>query len=156
MDSVQLSEDARRRLADELAMLKGARREEVRQAILEARQMGSIVENGDYTAAKEEERLLEDRIARIEELLSSARTVADAPEGEVSVGRIVEISFEDGEQETFLYGESVEKGEHPVCTPTSPLGRSIVGKRSGDMATFRTPSGVTVDVRIVRVTKAGS
>lgn len=151
MAKAQLSQEAHERLVAELAELKGPRRGQIRQAILASRQMGSIVENGDYGATKEEERLVEDRIELIESLLRNSQVVDRIDSGVVGAGALVTIEFADGEQETFLYGESVERGAHSVCTPASPLGRALAGNRKGAEVSYRTPAGAATRVRIVEV-----
>jgi transcription elongation factor GreA len=149
MEPVQLSAAAIDRLEAELADLKGPRRAEIQDAVLTARQMGSIVENGDYTAAKEEERLLEDRIAYVEDLLVRAVPAAAAAAGVVGAGAVVTVRFDGDETpETYLFGEAAERSEWPTCTPSSPMGRAIAGARAGDRVTYRTPSGVSVTLAV--------
>jgi transcription elongation factor GreA len=151
-EPVQLSAAAISRLETELVELKGPRRAQIQEAVLTARQMGSIVENGDYAAAKEEERLVEDRIAYLEDLLSRAVPAGDGPAGVVAPGAVVAVRFDgDDADETYLFGEAAEKGAWPVCTPSSPMGRALAGARAGDERTYRTPSGATVRLRVVSV-----
>lgn len=152
----RISSAAAARIEAELEELRGPGRERVRQAVFDARQMGSILENGDYTAAKEEERLLEDRIELLERTLSSSE-VWDAPEGgaadRVAPGTAVKVSFNpDGSDvETFLFGESVEEVGLQVCTPSSPLGLVLSGRSAGERLSYRTPVGRTIEVEVLEV-----
>jgi transcription elongation factor GreA len=149
---VRLSADALARLQVELAELKGPRRAELRDAVLAARQMGSIVENGDYTAAKEEERLVEDRISHVEDLLRRAVPVTEDGAGTVVPGAVVEVRFDgDDGTETYLFGEAAERSQWPVCTPESPLGRALAGARVGARLRYRIPSGATLTFDVVSV-----
>lgn len=149
--TTKLSKQALEGVEQELSVLKGPRREAVRQAILDARSMGSIVENGDYTAAKEEERLLEDRIMQLEHAIKTAEIVEHSGGGHVQHGSKVSVLFEDGEEETFLFGDSLERSSLPVCTPASPLGSALSGAQRGDRVAYRTPSGRTIQVTVVDV-----
>lgn len=152
MGAVQLSAEAIGRLQLELEQLRGPRRGQLRDAVLAARQMGSIVENGDYAAAKEEERLVEDRIAHLEDLLRRAEQLPEAEDGVVAVGRQVTVRFGgDTDCETYLFGEAAEKSQWPVCTPQSPLGRALNGRRAGDRVQYQTPSGASIAVAVVAV-----
>jgi transcription elongation factor GreA len=151
VEPTYLSRAAFDRLAAELVELKGPRRDAIRQAVLDARQMGSIVENGDYTAAKEEERLVEDRITHLESMIEVAQVVDRVDDGTVRPGATVTVAFADDETETYLYGESAERGEHSVCTPNSPLGQALAGARAGDQVTYHTPSGRQLSVTVVEV-----
>ena len=152
MGPVQLSAATIERLQAELLELKGPRRSQIQEAVLTARQMGSIVENGDYAAAKEEERLLEDRIFYIEDLLSRSVEASAAPAGVAAPGAVVTVRFDgEAECETYLYGEAAERSQWPACTPSSPMGRALLGARVGDTVSYRTPSGSAVSLTVVTV-----
>ena len=156
MEPVQLSAAAIERLQAELVELKGPRRTQIQEAVLAARQMGSIVENGDYTAAKEEERLLEDRIFYVEDMLSRSVVAAAAPSGVVAPGAVVTVRFDgEAECETYLYGEAAERSQWPACTPSSPMGRALLGAREGDALKYRAPSGATITLTVVAVEHPG-
>ena len=90
---VILTADGLEKLKTELAHLQGEKRREVAQRIKEAREFGDISENSEYDDAKNEQAMLEARIAQVEERLRSA-TVVDAKDVSteiVQVGSIVNV-----------------------------------------------------------------
>nr|WP_238342481.1 GreA/GreB family elongation factor [Actinopolymorpha rutila] len=85
----------------------------------------------------------------------SATTVAsDAPEDTVAVGSVVTLRFDDGSTEAYQVGLIEEQADDVVAlTPTSPLGRALMGHKVGDKVTYAAPVG-ELSVEIVQV--AGS
>ncbi|NDL59827.1 transcription elongation factor GreA [Phytoactinopolyspora mesophila] len=153
-----LTEDAYKRLQDELEYLMGPARTEIAKRIEAARAEGDLSENGGYHAAKEEQGKQEARIHQLQQLLQRAK-VGETPadDGVVEPGMIVEVKFAgDDEVERFLLGSRElasldESVEIEVYSPQSPLGAAIHGKRAGEKASYEAPNGRTVTVEIVSV-----
>ncbi len=134
----QLTAAQKARLEAELAELEGPRRSEVVEAIATARSFGDLSENFEYHAAKNEQGLLERRIAILRERLRSAVTIdeeAAAASGVVSVGSKVELEDERGEP---LHVEISSVGG---VSPESPLGRALLGAAVGDTVEVEAPRG---------------
>jgi transcription elongation factor GreA len=131
----QLSPDQRTALEAELAELEGPRRREVIEAIARAREFGDIAENFEYHSAKNEQGLLERRIALIKHRLHNAVTVEHETDDHVGVGSIVEVA--DGDGETMEVEISAVGG----VSPDSPLGRALMGAAVGDVVDVEAPSG---------------
>ena len=146
-----LTQEAYNRLKTELEYLSGPGRSELAKKIEQAREEGDLKENGGYHAAKEEQGKQEARIRQLVDLLNKAK-VGEAPAdtGVVVPGMIVTVRFADGDQETFLLGSrEVAVGDIEVYSEKSPLGSAILGKRSGDSASYELPNGRSVSVEIV-------
>lgn len=122
-------------LEAELAELEGAKRAEIIEAIRHARAFGDIAENFEYHAAKNEQGLLEARIAKLRARLHDAVVVEHDTDEHVGVGSIVEIADEDGET------MEVEISAVGGVGPESPLGRALMGAGVGDVVEVDAPRG---------------
>ena len=96
--------------------------------------------------------MLEDRIATVEEELAAFRETSNrSSEGGVSVGDVVTLDLGDG-PETFLLGSVDEATDSfDVITPSSPLGKALLGARVGSSVAYRTRPGRTLSTRIIAV-----
>ena len=125
-------------LEAELAELEGPRRAEAVQAIATARSFGDLSENFEYHAAKNEQGLLERRIALLRGRLDRSVLVdeeATASSDAVGIGTRVEIEDEHGER---LHFEISSVGG---VSPDSPVGRALLGRKVGDTVEIQAPSG---------------
>jgi transcription elongation factor GreA len=145
--SERLTAAQRGSLAAELAELEGPKRREVTDAIKRAREFGDLAENFEYHAAKNEQGLLERRIAILRDRLHNAVTVEHETDEHVGVGSIVEV--EDGEGEKMEITISAVGG----VSPDSPLGNALMGARVGDVVDVEAPSGAW-KARIVGIRRA--
>ena len=131
-----MTEAQRDALAAELAELEGPKRAEMVQAIATARAFGDLSENFEYHAAKNEQGLLERRIAILRHRVENAVIVGEAAEGVVGVGSIVEVEDESGGRFEVEIS-SVAGG----VSSESPLGAALVGARGGDTVQVQAPKG---------------
>jgi transcription elongation factor GreA len=131
-----LTRAQKERLEAELAELEGPRRAEAVKAIATARAFGDLSENFEYHAAKNEQGLLERRIALLRDRLSRAVPVDEEGAADtVGVGSRVEIEDECGER------MQVEISSVGGVSPDSPLGRALLGSQAGDEVDVEAPSG---------------
>jgi transcription elongation factor GreA len=137
-DGEKLTEKQAAALREELEHLEGPRRTEVVAAIKTAREFGDLSENFEYHAAKNEQGLLEARIRTLRARLETAEIVADAGDGEVGVGSVVDIEGDGGQKLTV---EISAVGGAGTVSPTSPLGSALLGKRIGDTVDVQAPKG---------------
>jgi transcription elongation factor GreA len=146
--SEQLTQAQKDQLEAELAELEGPRRAEVVQAISTARSFGDLAENFEYHAAKNEQGLLERRIAMLRDRLQRAVIVDEDATGAdiVRVGSNVEIEDENGEKMHF------EISSVAGVSPDSPVGRALLGRKVGDEVEVEAPRGAW-RARIVSVTR---
>ena len=128
----------REQLEAELAELEGPKRREAVEAIATARGHGDLSENFEYHAAKNEQGLLERRIAILRSRLHHAEVIDEeeaAASGVVTVGATVELERDDGETLT------VEISSVGGVSPESPVGRAVIGRAEGDEIEVDAPKG---------------
>jgi transcription elongation factor GreA len=126
------------RLLAELAELEGPRRKEIVEAIATARSHGDLSENFEYHAAKNEQGLLERKIAILRARLEDAEIVEGADPDVVSVGSHVVIEDGDGGR---LEVEISGLGGQGTSSPSSPLGTALIGARVGQTVEVQAPRG---------------
>jgi transcription elongation factor GreA len=137
-DGEQLTRAQHEQLTAELAELEGPKRKQIVEAIAVARSHGDLSENFEYHAAKNEQGLLERRIAILRSRLQNAKVIdeaAAAASGVVTVGATVELERDDGEMMT------VEISSVGGVSPESPVGRAVIGHAEGDEVEVEAPRG---------------
>lgn len=132
-------------LQAELDQLIKVEREQVKQAIAEAREHGDLKENAEYHAAKEKQSHIEGRIGELQSKLASANIidVSKLKSEKVVFGATVTLYSEEKE-ESFVYqivGEDEAKSDPQKISYTSPLGKAMIGKEEGDEVTVKAPKG---------------
>ena len=134
------------KLKKELDHLKYVKRKEVSKALTEARAHGDLKENAEYDAAKQEQSVVEARIAELTEKLARVRLLEDENvTGEhVSIGcRVTLKDLTTGRQEQFtLVGEEEADIARGHITIRTPIARGLIGKTTGETAEISIPAGV--------------
>jgi transcription elongation factor GreA len=126
-----LTPEGHEKLKEEIEHLSTIKRREVAERIKQAREFGDIAENSEYDDAKNEQAMLEHRIATLEERLKSARVVnkKEIPTGVVAVGTKVKLRDVDA-----------NPAEHKLSNE-SPVGKAIIGKKKGETVEVAAPRG---------------
>lgn len=139
----QLTSEGKKELEAELEELKG-RRGDIAAKIAEARDYGDLSENAEYDAAREEQGIVETRVAEIEDILQNAEIITSTKKaGVVSLGSTVEIK--NGKNYTYTIVGPVEADPlNGKISNESPIGEALMGKKEGDKATVTTQKGDTV------------
>ena len=132
-------------LETELKHLLQVERPQVIKAIEEARSNGDLSENADYDAAKERQGFIEARIAEIQGKLVGAEVIdtSQLKSDRIIFGAVVEVCDLDTD-ETSKYqivGEDEANVREGKISVFSPLARSLIGKRAGDIIEVRSPKG---------------
>ena len=137
-----LTAEGEQKLKNELAELKGPRREELAQRLRSAIQMGDLSENADYHKAKEDQAFLEGRIQEIEAVLRSAVIIEKSQGDFVSVGSHVTIQEADFDPETFyVVGAKEADPRNGKISNESPIGSALLNHKVGDVVEADTPGG---------------
>ena len=145
MDKIAISTAGYKKLTERLLVLKETERPAILEAIQKARELGDLSENADYSTAKDAERAINSEIRRLEGLLekSDVIDVASLFGDTVMFGARVNLEDEDGKAAEYLilseYESDLARG---IIAVTSPVGRALIGKKTGDFVTVKTPSGV--------------
>jgi transcription elongation factor GreA len=141
---VILTQEGLANLKAELDHLATTRRREVAGRIKEAREFGDISENAEYDDAKNEQAMLEAKIASLEDKLRSA-TVVDATEigtDVVRVGSIVHVKEDGGKSTKYTIVGSAEANPADMkLSNESPVGKALLGRKRGEEVVFSTPRG---------------
>lgn len=138
----QITEDGRAALEQELDELKG-RRGDIAEKIAAARDFGDLSENAEYDAAREEQGLVETRIAEIEDILQNASIIQATAGSTVGLGSRVELKTGDKTVVYSLVGPVEADPLSGKISNESPIGLQLMGKSVGDQATISTPKGDT-------------
>jgi transcription elongation factor GreA len=145
LKDVILTKEGYQKLKDEIEYLSTDRRREVADRIKTAREFGDIAENAEYDDAKNEQAMLEARIAKLEERLAAARVIEkrDIAKDVVSVGSTVRLRDVDAKQtvEYHIVGSAEANPAEYKLSNESPVGQAILGKKKGETVEVKTPRG---------------
>ena len=146
-DQVYLTAEGKADLQRELDQLLNVRRPELAQKLKEAVAEGDLKENADYHDAKEQQAFMEGRIQYLENILRSAKVIAnDGSTDMVRLGSEVTI-VEDGaddEESYFIVGAAEANPREGKISHESPIGAALLGHKKGDKVRVKTPGGDVV------------
>ena len=142
-------------LEQELESLKIEKRQEIAEKIRIARGFGDLSENSEYDEAKNEQALVEARIAKLEEQLKNAKVISyeHLSTAEVSIGTTVKIKdVEFGDIESYRVVSAVEgSADMDTITDESPVGAAVLGHKVGDLVDVKLPNGDTAQFEILEI-----
>ena len=148
-----LTQEGYNKKMEELAQLE-AQRPLIKQAIAEARDKGDLSENAEYDAAKEAQGMLEMKIAKIKELVATARIIDDSKlnTDEVQLLNKVTIkNLKNGMQMAYtIVTESEANLKEMKIASNTPIAKALMGHKVGDTVKVQVPAGV-VDFEIVKI-----
>ena len=134
------------KLKEELRLLETVERPRVIAAIAEAREKGDLSENAEYDAAKEEQGILESKIAHIKAKLMEARVldVSDINTDEVQILTKVRVRVRaTGKEKIYqLVTESEANSMEGKIAVTTPIAKGLMGKKVGEIAQIQVPAGL--------------
>ncbi|KAB3533809.1 transcription elongation factor GreA [Alkaliphilus serpentinus] len=144
---VVLTVNGLKKIEDELEQLKTVRRKEVAERIKQAIAFGDISENSEYDEAKNEQAQVEERIMKLEGMLKKARVIDedDISVDVVSIGSTVhvkDIEFNEEVEYTIVGSAEADPYELKISNE-SPVGRTLLGKKVGDIVEVQIPDGTT-------------
>ena len=156
---VILTPEGLENLKAELEDLTTAKRREVAERIKDAREYGDISENSEYDDAKNEQAMLEARIASLEEKLRSATVVEakDVTTDAVSVGTAVKVKDDaTGKSVTYtIVGSTEANPAEQKLSNESPVGRALMGHKKGETVTVQLPNGKSRTLKIEKIEVGG-
>ena len=144
----QITAEGRQELEKELTQLKG-RRGEIADRIAEARDYADLSENAEYDSAREEQGVVETRIAEIEDILMNAEEIKAKKGGKIHLGSRVTLKNGTTKEDTIV-GPVEADPVNGKISDQSPIGVALMGKTEGDKVTISTPKG-DVEYKIVSV-----
>jgi transcription elongation factor GreA len=145
LKEVILTADGYKKLQQEIDVLRNDKRREVAERIRVAREFGDIAENAEYDDAKNEQAMLEHKIAQLEERILSARVITkkEISKDTVSVGSHVRLRDMQANK-TFEYhivGSAEANPAENKLSNESPVGKAIIGHKKGDVVEVTAPRG---------------
>ena len=143
----QITLEGKAELEAELEDLK-SRRGDIADKIAEARDYGDLSENAEYDSAREEQGIVETRIAKIEDILANADIIKARKTDKVHVGSTVEVEAAGKRRTYILVGPVEADPANGKISDESPIGEALLGKAVGESATYETPKGPTTCVII--------
>ena len=158
MDKKPITPEGQKKLREELDFIKNVKRQEIVDAISEARAHGDLKENAEYHAAREEQGLNEARIRELEDVLSRSQVIEYLDlgvEDRVIFGSTVTINdLNSNETNTYqIVGESEANIEMNTISLTTPIAKALLKKEVGDVVEVDTPGGIKeveiVDIKLV-------
>ena len=145
MKEIILTPEGHEKLKEEIEHLSTIKRREVAERIKQAREFGDIAENSEYDDAKNEQAMLEHRIATLEDRLKSSRIVnrKEIPTGVVAVGTKVKLRDVDAKEtiEYHIVGSAEANPAEHKLSNESPVGKAIIGKKKGETVEVSAPRG---------------
>ena len=126
---------------EELAALE-AQRPMIKQAIAEARDKGDLSENAEYDAAKEAQGMLEMKIAKLKELIASARIIDDSDEVQL-LNKVTIRNTANGMTMTYtIVSESEANLKEMKIASNTPIAMALMGHAVGDIVQVKAPAGL--------------
>jgi transcription elongation factor GreA len=150
-----LTQEGLEKLQEELEVLQTEKRREVAERIKEAREFGDIAENSEYDDAKNEQAMLEARIAVVAEKLRMATVIE--PEGlstdVVAIGSVVHVKDEKtGKSARYtIVGSAEAKPSENKLSNESPVGRALLGRKRSETVSVQVPRGPARKLKITKI-----
>jgi transcription elongation factor GreA len=158
LKDVLLTKEGYKKLQEEIEYLSNDRRRQVAERIKTAREFGDISENAEYDDAKNEQAMLEARIAKLAEQLASARVIEkkEIAKDVVSVGAHVRLRDVEAKQtvEYHIVGSAEANPAELKLSNESPVGKAIIGKKKGETVEVVTPRGAKLKYKILEIKAA--
>ena len=152
---VILTPDGLEKLKSELEYLSTEKRREVAARIKEAREFGDISENAEYDDAKNEQAMLESKIAQLEEKLRAATVIDARAVGTdvVSIGTTVHVKDQgNGRSETYtIVGSSEANPAERKLSNESPVGKALIGGKRNEIVAVVLPNGKKRELKITKI-----
>ncbi len=146
MDSkkIYLTKDGLEELKRELEELTKTRRPEVLERVSQARNMGDLSENAEYTVAKDELSFIDGRIDELEELLKQVELISVTHSSNVKLGSTVKVNTGSTKETFVVVGEWEANPKESKISHESPLGKALLGKKVGEKVEVEAPAGKIV------------
>lgn len=151
-DNFILTQEGREKLEEELNYLENEKRAEIGERIKVAREFGDISENSEYDDAKNEQGMVEARIAEITHILSEA-TVVSTPKrsNKVNIGSTVTVEMGGKERVFTIVGAAESDVAANKISNESPVGSALIGRKKGDHVVTTGPTGREIEMDVLKI-----
>ncbi len=146
MDTKQiyLTKEGLDELKQEHEELVKVKRPDVLNRVSQARNMGDLSENAEYTVAREELSFIDGRIEELEELLKQVVIISNNHSSTIKLGSTVKVNTGDDNEEFTVVGEWEADPKEKKISHESPLGKALIGKKVGEKVEVEAPAGKIV------------
>lgn len=154
-NEVYLTQEGLEKLQEQLRILKVDERDAIAERIKVAKEFGDLSENSEYDEAKSAQLINENKIAELEEKIKNVVIISDdqANTGKVEIGSTVYITNikNSSEQKFTIVGADEANIVENKISNVSPLGKSLLGNKKGDIIQVEAPAGI-VEYEIKKIT----
>lgn len=150
-----LTKESYERIKDELNYLKTVKRAEISKVIAEAREKGDLKENAEYKAAKEEQGMMEMKMAELEMKLANGRLIDEEDIDTSKVSLLTRVTIKNlksnKELTYYIVPEADANVKEKKISSISPVGKGLMNHKPGEIATIKTPAG-EMQFEIIKIT----
>lgn len=137
-----VTEEGLKKIKEELEHRKVTVRQEIANAIKEAKEQGDLSENAEYSEAKRQQAENEARVTELEFMLKEVTVVTHNQATDLAqMGSIVVVDFNGSKMEFKIVGSNEASPAEMKISNESPLGKGFMGKKKGDEVEINTPNG---------------
>ena len=141
-----ITKEGYNKLLEEVSYLESEKRPAISRQIAEARDKGDLSENAEYDAAKEAQGILEAKIAQLKTLISNARLIDESQISTDTVQILNKVTLRNTKNNQKITYTLVSENEANLkagkIAVNTPIGKGLMGKKVGDVAEIKIPSGV--------------
>lgn len=146
-----ITKEGLEKLKSELKELKLVKRKEIAIRIQEAKELGDLSENAEYSEAKTEQAFIEGRINELENTLKNAVVITENSKSqEVKVGSSLKVLTNGNEKYLTIIGSNEANPSQGLISNESPLGQALLGHKVDDLVEVAAPAGL-VKYKIVSI-----
>ncbi len=151
-----LTVEGLKKLEDELFYLRGEKRQEIAERIKVALGFGDLSENSEYDEAKNEQGLIEMKIAELEDKLRNAKVIDDEDVNTKSVGvgtkvKVLDMEYDEEVEYSIVGVTEVDLDQNRISNE-SPIAAGLMGKKKGEVVEITVPAGV-IKFKILSISK---
>lgn len=157
MATQYFTEEGLKKLKDEFHYLTTVERPSISNQIAEARDKGDLSENAEYDAAKDAQGLLELKISKMEAVLSQAKIIDTSKMDTSKILILSKVELKNLANKAVMKYEIVPENEADLkqgkISIDSPIAKGLLGKKKGDVAEIKVPSGAIMKFEIMNVSR---
>ncbi len=143
MEKLLITKKGLKKLSDELNFLRTDKRKEIAKRIEEAKEYGDISESSEYEDAKNEQALIESRIAEINAMIKNSKLIfGSTDKNRVGYGSRVEVKINSLKKRFKIVGLAESDPKKGLISCNSPIAKALIGMQKGEIAEVKAPSGV--------------
>jgi transcription elongation factor GreA len=156
--SQYFTEEGLKKMKDELHQLIAVERPKISAQIAEARDKGDLSENAEYDAAKEAQGLMELKISQMQEIVRNAKIIDESKLDNSKILILSKVTLKNTLNNSTLTYSIVPANEADIkvgkISVESPIGKGLLGKKIGEVAEIKVPSGAVMHFEIMDIQRS--